>query len=153
MHLLMRIRHTDPVENDYGLVVNYSVSSEFHQLQLQLHYVIETKLLDFTWFLWYTRLKLHSKLFFIVAVFITPACRQPGAAAGPASLALQAGLAQESVVVWGSPRSLPSDPSHSTCFHSEAHQQQGISEALNSPLESGISAEKIPAKFSWSATL
>lgn len=36
---------------------------------------------------------------FVVEVFITPAGRWPGAAAGPASLTLQSGLAQESVVV------------------------------------------------------
>lgn len=35
--------------------------------------------------------------------FITPRGRRPGAAAGPASLTLQSGLAQEPVVVRGSP--------------------------------------------------
>lgn len=60
-------------------------------------------------------------------VFITPAGRRPGAAAGPASLTLQSGFAQESVVVRGSPRTLPGDPGHGASFHSGAHQQQDIS--------------------------
>lgn len=43
---------------------------------------------------------LHDELFLaVVVVFITHAGRRPGAAAGPASLTLQSGLAQESVVV------------------------------------------------------
>ncbi len=71
----------------------------------------------------------------VVVVFITPAGRRSGAAAGPASLTLQSGLAQESVVVRGSPRSLPSDPSHVAIFHSKAHQQQDTSAVLEtSPL-------------------
>ena len=37
---------------------------------------------------------------------------RPGAAPGSASLTLQAGLAQETVVVRGSPRPLPGHPSH-----------------------------------------
>lgn len=51
-------------------------------------------------------------------VLFTPTGRRPGAAAGPASLTLQSGLAQESVVVRGSPRALPGDPSHGSSFHS-----------------------------------
>lgn len=76
-----------------------SVSSEFYQLQLQ--HVLETQLLHLGLVV-YTRLKLlHCELFFfaVVVVFITPAGRRSGAAAGPASLTLQSGLAQESVVV------------------------------------------------------
>lgn len=84
----------------------------------------------------------------VVVVFITPAGRRSGAAAGPASLTLQSGLAQESVVVRGSPGSLPSDPSHDACFHSEAEPTaRHLSERLEtSPLESGISADKLPGK-------
>lgn len=50
-----------------------------------------------------------------VALF-TPSARRPGAAAGPAPLALQSGLAQESVVVRGSPGALPGDPGHADTF-------------------------------------
>lgn len=84
----------------------------------------------------------------VVVVFITPAGRRPGAAAGPASLTLQSRLAQESVVVRGSARSLPSDPCHGASFHSQAHQQQDISAAAlkTSPLQSGISPDKLQAK-------
>lgn len=70
------------------------------------------------------RLKLlHGKLFsffLAVVVFITPAGRRPGAAAWPAPLTLQSGFAQESVVVWGSPRSLPCNSSHGVISHSES---------------------------------
>lgn len=52
-----------------------------------------------------------------VVVFITPIDSCSAAATGPAPLTLQSRLAQESVVVWRSPRSLSTEPSHDFRFH------------------------------------
>lgn len=91
-----------------------------------------------------------------VVVFITPVGSRPGATAGPAALTLQSGLAQESVIVRGSARSLPGDAGHGVSRHSGAHDNTDYyvpAVPKPNPLESGIGADKLQAKSSNGAIL
>lgn len=108
-------------------------------------YVVKAMLLIFRLMLHITGTWLTVKA---VIVVITPAGRGPVAAARPASLTLQSRLAQESVVVRGSPRALPSDPSHGA-NNSKISQTQVLLNLVSVQINSG----KVLMQFGLSHTL